>query len=80
MFIVFVNIRKENKDKMLNSIKMWQRNCCGYFSSTVDTTRGNWWNRGGKQGQQVQRQNTKNKCVLCCIIAPVSKTKKEASH
>lgn len=80
VFIVSVDIRKENKDEVLNSIKkkMWQRNCYGYFSSTVDTTRGNWWNRGGRHGQQVQRQNTKtNKFVLCCIIAPVSKTKKK---
>lgn len=54
----------------LNEKKKWQRNCYWYFSSTVNSTRGNWWNRGGGQGQQVRRWNTKTKeSGLCCTLA-----------
>lgn len=62
-----MNIKRENKDKALNLIQMWQRNCSGYFSPTVNAMRGSWWNRGGGQGEQVRKIKYKKKKKACFV-------------
>lgn len=63
---------------------MWQRNCYGYFTSTVNSTGGNWWNRGRGHGQQVQRWNTKTKesgirCTLAWLPHFLKQRKKQTT-